>query len=82
MSLACALTGSSIPVFWLGLIVLSIFYADWVVGAGPVATKGPDPPSDVTGFYTVDSLMAGDFGLFWATLQRLILPAFVLGYGA
>ena len=77
-----ALTGSSIPVFWLGLIVLSIFYArlGWLPGPGRLPPR-TDPPSDVTGFYTVDSLIAGDFGLFWATLQRLILPAFVLGWG-
>ena len=77
-----ALTGSSIPVFWLGLILLWIFYAQlgWFPGPGRLPPR-TDPPPDLTGFYTIDSLAAGDIGLFWQCFKRLLLPAFVLGWG-
>ncbi len=77
-----ALTGSSIPVFWLGLILLSIFYArlGWLPGPGRLPPR-TDAPPNLTGLYTVDALAAGDFSLFWAVAKRLILPAFVLGWG-
>lgn len=77
-----ALTGSSIPVFWLGLILLFIFYArlGWLPGPGRLPPR-TDPPPHLTGFYTIDSLAAGNIGLFWQCAKRLIMPAFVLGWG-
>ncbi len=76
-----ALLGSSLPVFWLGLIVLFLLYGrlGWLPGPGrlsPYAT----PPPQVTGLYTVDSLLAGKPDLFWDALKHLVLPAFVLGW--
>src|SRR5262249_61870593 len=37
------------------------------------------PPPPVTGFYLIDSLIAGAGGLFVASLKQLILPALTLG---
>lgn len=77
-----ALTGSSIPVFWLGLILLFVFYArlGWLPGPGRLPSR-TDPPAHLTGLYTIDSLAAGNFSLFWECSKRLIMPAFVLGWG-
>lgn len=77
-----ALTGSSIPVFWLGLILLFVFYArlGWLPGPGRLPPR-TDPPAHMTGLYTIDSLAAGNFSLFWECSKRLIMPAFVLGWG-
>lgn len=77
-----ALTGSSIPVFWLGLILLFVFYArlGWLPGPGRLPSR-TDPPAHLTGFYTIDSLAAGNLSLFWECSKRLIMPAFVLGWG-
>ena len=36
-------------------------------------------PPHVTGFYLIDSLLAGDTETFWASVRQLILPAFTLG---
>ena len=36
------------------------------------------PPQHFTGFYTVDSLIAGDFATFWLVLQYLLMPAVAL----
>jgi ABC-type dipeptide/oligopeptide/nickel transport system permease component len=76
-----ALFGSSLPVFWTGLVLLSILYArlGWFPGPGRLPAR-VDPPDKVTGFYTIDSLLDGNFGLFRACLWRLVLPCFVLGW--
>lgn len=76
-----ALVGSSVPVFWTGLVMLSVFYArlDWLPGPGRLNGRST-PPTDRTGFYTVDALLAGNSKLFWEAVTHLILPAFVLGW--
>lgn len=77
-----ALVGSSLPVFWIGLVLLFVLYAQLglVPGPGRLPPRVSAPP-DVTGLYTVDALLAGNLSLFWAAFQRLLLPAFVLGWG-
>lgn len=76
-----ALVGSSVPVFWTGLVMLSVFYArlGWLPGPGRLNGRSI-PPADRTGLYTVDALLAGDTGLFWEAVTHLILPSFVLGW--
>jgi ABC-type dipeptide/oligopeptide/nickel transport system permease component len=76
-----ALLGSSLPVFWTGLVLLSIFYArlGWLPGPGRAPGR-VTPPPEVTGLYTIDSLLAGDLAFFWYSVERLALPAFVLGW--
>lgn len=76
-----ALFGSSIPVFWLGLALLYLTSVKWGIlpGAGRVDARAALPPA-VTGFMTVDTLLAGDFKLFLNALWHLILPSFVLGW--
>lgn len=76
-----ALFGSSVPVFWSGLIFLFIFSVqlDWLPGPGRLDTRSAPPPH-VTGFFTVDALVAGDFATFREALVHLILPALVLGW--
>jgi peptide/nickel transport system permease protein len=76
-----ALVGASTPVFWSGLILLYIFSVKlgWLQGPGRVDTRSAAPPF-VTGMYTVDSLIAGDFATFLSALSHLILPACVLGW--
>ena len=76
-----SLFGSSLPVFWIGLVLLSILYArlGWLPGPGRLPPRVAAPPK-VTGFYTVDALVDGNAKLFWQCLQRLALPCFVLGW--
>jgi ABC-type dipeptide/oligopeptide/nickel transport system permease component len=77
-----ALVGSSLPVFWLGLIVLYTLYVrlGWFPGPGRLPAR-TDPPPDVTGLYTIDALIDGNLSLAWQCLRQLMLPAFVLGWG-
>lgn len=77
-----ALVGSSLPAFWAGMLVLYVFYSrlGWLPGPGRLDPRAT-PPGEITGFYTIDSLLHGDFATFKAALMHLILPASVLGWG-
>lgn len=74
-----SLIGVSIPIFWLATVSLVLFYATlhWTVGPGRL---GPqiERPDYVTGFFTVDSLLEGDFESFKDAVSHLILPGLVL----
>ena len=76
-----ALTGISTPAFWLGLGVIVLFYGklDWLPGSGRL-DGWFDPPAHVTGFYLLDSLLEGNFEVFFNALQHLILPATTLAF--
>jgi peptide/nickel transport system permease protein len=74
-----SLIGVSIPIFWLATVSLVLFYATlhWTVGPGRL---GPqlERPEYVTGLFTVDSLLEGDFESFQDAVSHLILPGLVL----
>lgn len=76
------LFGFSVPVFWLGMMALLVFYArlGWVAGPGRVDAAIDDFVPRVTGFITIDALLADDYGAFWNAVSHLVLPAMVLGY--
>ena len=76
-----AVTGISTPAFWLGLGAIVLFYGHlgWLPGGGRLS-EGLTPPSTITGFYLIDSLLAGNFSLFVDALKHLILPAATLGF--
>ncbi len=76
-----SLFGLSMPVFWLGLVLLFIFYyrLELLPGPGQLDIYLVSPPR-VTGVLTIDSLLAGDWEVFVDALKHLILPSFVLGY--
>jgi peptide/nickel transport system permease protein len=74
-----SLIGVSVPIFWLGLIALVVFYArlGWAPSPGRLsATLGPPPM--VTGFLLIDSLLAGRPAVARDALSHLLLPAAVL----
>ena len=74
-----ALAAVRSPVFWLALVALYIFYVrlGWVAGPGRL-DAGLAAPPHVTGLYTVDALLAGQWATFSNALSHLILPALVL----
>ena len=73
------LVGVSVPIFWFGLLALYIFYLRFGIlpGVGRLSATALPPPQ-VTGFYTIDSLIAGQWSTFGGALSHLILPALVL----
>jgi peptide/nickel transport system permease protein len=77
-----AISGVSLPAFWLGLVLLIVIYYGLGIhqlGPGRI-TPGLEPPTYITGLYTVDSLLTGNWRIFFDVLGHLVLPAFVLGY--
>jgi peptide/nickel transport system permease protein len=76
-----ALVGGSLPIFFLGLLGLALFYTKlrWLPGPGRLDAV-LNPPVRVTGLFTIDSLLMGDWKLFENSVRHLILPAMTLGY--
>ncbi|WP_088344631.1 MULTISPECIES: ABC transporter permease [Rhodomicrobium] len=76
-----ATAGVSLPVFFTGLILVYVFY--YLLGWAPAPLGRLDiffsAPPTVTGFYLIDSLLAGDGEVFWAALKQLVLPVLTLG---
>ncbi len=76
-----ALIGGSLPIFFLGLLMLAVFYTRlrWLPGPGRLDAYLRPPPR-VTGMYTIDSVLAGDWATFSNSFKHLILPGVTLGY--
>ncbi|RBW50191.1 ABC transporter permease [Marinobacter sp. F3R11] len=72
--------GVSLPTFFTGLALLYVFY--YLLGWAPPPMGRLDmmflAPETVTGFYTIDSLIAGDWALFKASLAQMALPVITL----
>lgn len=77
-----SLGGISMPIFWLGLLGVALFYyrLHWLPASGRLS-PGATPPPTITGMYVVDSLLTGRLATFFDSLRHLILPAVVLGSG-
>jgi peptide/nickel transport system permease protein len=75
-----SLVGVSTPSFWMGLLILLVFYY-FLGGAGPGrVTSSQYVPRALTGFYLLDSLMTLNFSSFWDCLRHIAGPAFSLGF--
>jgi peptide/nickel transport system permease protein len=75
-----AAVAGAMPIFWLGLILVFVFsyqlhWTPGTVGRFPLAET---PPPNVTGLFTIDSLLAGDLRGFGTALRHLALPALTL----
>ena len=76
------LLGYSLPIFWLGLMALMVFYAqlDWLPGPGRVDVFYEDIVEPVTGLMIIDCIIAGEWDIMKNAIWHLILPATLLGY--
>jgi peptide/nickel transport system permease protein len=76
------LIGYSVPVFWLGLMALVLFYArlDWVAGPGRIDVVHEYTVPRTTGLLLLDAAMAGEWEAFRNVFSHLVLPASLLGY--
>jgi peptide/nickel transport system permease protein len=77
-----SLLGYSVPVFWLGLMGLLLFYGrlSWVAGPGRLDVAFEDLVPTVTGVILLDSALANEWEVFGNALRHVILPASILGY--
>ncbi|WP_204104433.1 MULTISPECIES: ABC transporter permease [Spirulina sp. CCY15215] len=70
----------SLPLFWMGMVFQLIFSVQ--LGWFPLGTRYPIdvlPPTQITGLYTLDSLLTGNFGQLFTALYYLVLPCGSLG---
>lgn len=76
------LVGYSVPAFWLGLVGLAIFYGNlgWVAGPGRIGIFYEGIVNPVTGLILVDSLLQGEWEIFYDAIHHLVLPASILGF--
>jgi dipeptide transport system permease protein len=79
LTMGTALVGYSMPIFWLGLLLIIFFsgYLGWTPVSGRIGLTYFFPP--VTGLMTIDSLLSGQKGAFGSALHHLILPTVTLG---
>jgi peptide/nickel transport system permease protein len=76
------LVGYSVPIFWLGLMALVLFYAKlgWVAGPGRIDVAYEYSVTLESGFLLLDTARQGQWDAFRNVLSHLILPASLLGY--
>ena len=74
-----ALTGISMPIFWLAMIMIVIFGVNLELLPFPGRLSSETAISAITGLVLVDSLLTLNFGGFWDGLKHLIMPAVALG---
>ncbi|MCX6094000.1 MAG: ABC transporter permease [Candidatus Bipolaricaulota bacterium] len=81
VSRVVALVGISMPVFWVGLLLLLLFYyvLHWLPGGGQLPFYMA-APTRVTGLMTVDSLLAGQPDIFVEAVRHLVLPTVVVSF--
>lgn len=78
------LLGYSTPIFWIGTLVMLLFYArlGWIPGGGRIDIYNEGLVEGPTGSLLVDAVIAGEWEVFWSGLHHLIAPALVLGYAS
>jgi len=72
--------GQAMPTFFLGLLLVFVFY--YLLSWAPAPLGRLDifksTPIDVTGFWTIDSLIGGDLDAFVGVVHQLMLPVITL----
>jgi peptide/nickel transport system permease protein len=76
------LVGYSVPIFWLGLLALVLFYAklQWVAFPGRLDVVYEYTFTPITGFYLLDAALQRQWDVFGDAFSHIILPASLLGY--
>ncbi len=79
-----SLLGASMPLFWLGLLVIMVFYGHLGWEPAPLGRidTGVNPPTQISGFYVLDSVLSGDMVALRSSLSHIIWPAMVLATGS
>jgi len=72
---------AALPTFFVALLLVFTLYYVFPIASAPFGRLNlfADPPDFFTGFYLIDSLIIGDFNLWYASFSHLILPSISLG---
>jgi ABC-type dipeptide/oligopeptide/nickel transport system permease component len=80
------LLAGALPDFWLGLILIFVFFTTLGIAPGPEGRISirKSPPSHVTGSYVLDSILTANGSALIDVLSHLVLPVLTLAfvYGA
>src|SRR5262249_20653943 len=77
---ASAILSMALATFWVAILLQLVFYTRLgVLPFGGRLDTGMGPPPSVTGLYTVDAVLAGQWSVLASALEHLILPATALG---
>lgn len=76
VSRVVAVIGVSAPIFWLGLVLLQLFYFKWGIAPAPMGRLPVTfaAPEQLTGVLTLDAVLTGNWELFRLSLRQLFLP--------
>ncbi|RWB78865.1 MAG: ABC transporter permease [Mesorhizobium sp.] len=76
------LIGYSVPIFWLGLLGLVLFYAklQWIAFPARLDVVYEYTFTPITGFYLLDAAIQGQWDVFHDAWRHIVLPAALLGY--
>jgi len=76
------LIGYSVPIFWLGLLGLVLFYAklQWIAFPARLDVVYEYTFTPITGFYLLDAAIQGQWDVFYDAWRHIVLPAALLGY--
>jgi len=74
--------GVAMPTFWTGLLAVYLFFYHLGVAPPPLGRLSPGvtAPATLTGLYTVDALLGGQWRALGSALHQLMLPALTLGF--
>src|SRR5581483_9201356 len=74
------LVAGALPEFWLGLILILILYVKlgWAAAPDGRLDVGVDPPTRITGAYTIDALLTGNWAALSSAYEHLALPVATL----
>ncbi len=81
LMMAGSLLGVSLPVYWLGLLLIYLFSVNlhWLPPSGRLSVNAGFGFQPITGFYVLDALLKLNLSLLLDVLAHLILPALALG---
>ena len=81
---AMVVGGFSMPIFWLGLVLIYVFFFKLNIVPAPLGRIPAfvQPPAHITGLYTVDALLTRNWTSLLASFHVLILPVVTLAVSA
>ncbi len=81
---AVSVGGVSMPIFWTGVVLVVVFYSQFHLAPAPLGRLDPmmSPPRHITGMYSFDALVTGNWPVLRSGLEHLALPVLALGFAS